>query len=139
MSVTYLLVKVDGSVSRVEIEDGEFNNRVHTLIDCKYYELVSIKGGFYMVVDECGKILAEPKPVNYKCSMLYPGTPHGDPIVGDVVIGKIGYDFGEPDMTGLDEEELKFLERFFESVDIIRSRFKNSTGKTAENNLKEKE
>lgn len=113
---TYLYVKADGSVSRVDVPHEEFNDNVHKLIDCSIYELVHVPGGFYLVVDENGKILDVPKPVNIMASMLYPGTPHGDPIVGDVLIGRLGTVNGEPDMVGLSEVELKMLEKYFEKI-----------------------
>ena len=117
--ITYLLVKVDGSVSRVEIPHKEFNDNVHRLIECSIYELVHVPGGFYLVVDENGKMYEVPKPVNVLASMLYPGTPHGDPIVGDVLIGRIGTVNEEPDMIGLSEVELKLLETYFNKIHSI--------------------
>ena len=116
---TYLYVKADGSVSRVDIPHKEFNDNVHRLIDCSIYELVHVPGNFYLVVDENGKILDVPKPVNVLASMLYPGTPHGDPIVGDVLVGRLGTVDGEPDMVGLSEAELKMLEVYFSKIHNI--------------------
>ena len=119
MEDIYIYVKTDGSVSRVEVPHRSFNDTVHKLIDCSIYELVHVPGDFYLVVDEYGKIYEQPKPVNIKASMLYPGTPHGDPIVGDVLIGRLGTVNGEPDMVGLTEEEFGLLERFFSTIDLI--------------------
>lgn len=119
MSETYLYVKADGSVSRVIVPYESFNDSVHELVSCSIYELVRVPGGFTLVVDENGKIYEEPKPVNYKASMLYPGTPHGDAIVGDVLIGRIDLVNGEPDMVGLSEIELSFLEKYFQKVEEI--------------------
>ena len=113
---TYLLVKVDGSVTRVDIPHEKFNDNVHSLIDCSIYELVHVPGDFYLVVDENGKIYDVPKPVNILASMLYPGTPHGDPIVGDVLVGRLGTVNGEPDMVGLSVVELNMLEKYFEKI-----------------------
>ena len=116
---TYLYVKADGSVSQVDVPHKNFNDNVHKLIDCSIYELVHVPGDFYLVVDESGKILDVPKPVNIKASMLYPGTPYGDPIVGDVLIGKLGTVDGEPDMVGLSVIELEMLEKYFEKIQDI--------------------
>lgn len=113
---TYLFVKADGSVSRVDVPHEEFNENVHRLIDCSIYELVHVPGNFYLVVDENGKILEVPKPVNIMALMLYPGTPHGDPIVGDVLIGRLGIVDGEPDMVGLTDAELEMLETYFSKI-----------------------
>lgn len=119
-SKTFLLLKANGELSRVDLPIGEsseaFNSRVKELIGCEYYELVSIKGGFYFLVDELGKVVDPPKPINPKASLFYPGSLHGDPIVGDVLIGKHGYVDGEPDAVGLDEDELKHFEGMLESL-----------------------
>ena len=116
MTEQYLLVKVDGSVSVVEIHNSEFNERVYSLIDCSTYELVHLPGDFYLVVDELGKCYETPKPVNLKASMLYPGTPYGDPIVGDVIIGRLGLVNGESDMIGLSEYDIMCFNKFFDLV-----------------------
>lgn len=112
-SETYLLLKADGTYSRVNIPYPEFNDNVHKLIGFEWFELVSIRDKFYFVVDECGKLYKEPKPVNKKASLFYPGMLHGDMIVGDVLIGKHGYVDGEADIVGLSEEDLKYFESFF--------------------------
>ncbi len=109
-SETYLLLKADGTYSRVNIPYPEFNENVHKLIDCDCFELVGIRDKFYLVVDECGKLYKEPKPVNKKASLFYLGSLHGDMIVGDVLIGKHGYVDGEADIVGLSENELKWYE-----------------------------
>ena len=112
MSETYFYIKVNGDTSLVDIEHSEFNDQVHKLLECSIYELVHLPGDFYMVVDENGKIYEKPKEVNLKASLLYPGFPQ-DPIVGDVLIGKLGMVHGEPDMVGLDVEEISRIERLF--------------------------
>ena len=113
-SETYLLLKADGTYSRVNIPYPEFNDNVHTLIDCEYFEVVRIREKFYFVVDELGKVRENPKPVNPKASLFYPGMLHGDMIVGDVLIGKHGYVDGEADIVGLSEDELKYFESLIE-------------------------
>ena len=119
MTGTFLFVTSDGKVSRKEISLIEFNDDVHELLNCRYYELVHLPGNFYMVVDELGKCYEEPLPVNMLASMLYPGTPHGDPIVGHVLIGKLGYVNGESDMVGLSESELNYFEEYFKIVENV--------------------
>ena len=116
MTDTYILLKIDGSRHLVDIENENFNDEVHRLINCIYYELVHLPGDIYLVVDELGKVCEKPKDVNVLASMLYPGTPHGDPIVGDVLIGKLGYVNGESDMVGLSDFELKILEEYFAAI-----------------------
>ena len=118
-SNTFLLLKANGELSRVNIPVGDaeaFNDNVHKHLGCQYYELVSIKNDFYFIVDELGKITNPPKPINKKASLFYPGTNYGDPIVGTVLIGKHGYVNGEPDAVGLDEDDLKYYEGFFNSI-----------------------
>lgn len=118
-SNTFLLLKANGEISRVTLPIGDaeqFNSRVHELLKCTYYELVSIKGDCYFIEDELGKVCAEPKPINKKASLFYHGTNFGDPIVGDVIIAKHGYVNGEPDAVGLDENELKYFEGIINSI-----------------------
>ena len=118
-SNTFLLLKTSGEVSRVSLPLGEseqFNSRVHELLNCTYYELVSIKGGYYFIVDELGKVCKPPKEINRKASLFYPGTNYGDPIVGTVLIGKHGYVNGEPDAVGFDEDDLSYFEGIFNSI-----------------------
>ena len=115
-STTFLLLKANGEISRVEIPYEEFHDRVHELVGCEYFELVGFKDGFYFVVDELGKCYDEPKPVNKKASLFYTGFIHGDFIVGDVLIGKHGYVEGEPDIVGLSEDELKHFEKILSVI-----------------------
>ena len=109
----FLLLTADGKLSRVEIpleEPDVFNERVHQLLDCKYYELVSIGKDFYFIVDELGRRFGTQKPINKKASFFYPGTDCGEPIVGTVLIGKHGYVNGEPDAVGLHADDLYYFE-----------------------------
>lgn len=67
---------------------------------------------YCMIVDEEG-LLKEQPVLNLVGSVLY-GTPeHGQPIVGDVVIMKDGFDNGEPDIVGLSDEDVSRLHAFF--------------------------
>lgn len=115
-SETFLLLKANGKHSRVNIPYPEFCENAYKLVDCESFELVSIREKFYFVVDELGKVRENPKPVNPKASLFYPGSLHGDMIVGDVLIGKHGYVDGEADIVGLSEDELKYFESFFEVI-----------------------
>lgn len=118
-SNTFLLLKTTGEISRVTMPLGDadkFNSKVHELLNCEYYELVSIKGDCYFIVDELGKVCKPAKEINRKASLFYPGTNFGDPIVGDVIIAKHGYVNGELDAVGLDEKDLRYFEDLINSI-----------------------
>ena len=68
---------------------------------------VGLDHPYSMMVNEEGLLLG--LPMNRLGSELY-GTPrHGQPIVGDIVFLKDGYDGGEPDVVGLTEDEAQTL------------------------------
>lgn len=118
-SNTFLLLKANGEITRVTLPLGDaesFNGAVHELISCQYYEVVSIHQDFLFIVDELGKVSVPVKTVNKKASLFYSGTNFGDPLVGDVLIGKYGYVNGEPDAVGLDDDELKYFEGIINSI-----------------------
>lgn len=68
-------------------EVNRFNEHVHELISADCYEAVYVLSDLIMLVDESGKLTG--KPINPRASQFYPGTPYGDPIVGDVVFCSI--------------------------------------------------
>lgn len=75
-----------------------------------YMENVYPKGlpdGFVMIVDEEGKLKG--KSVNETGSVLYRSREHGDFIVGDVIILKLGTYQGEHDIVGIPDEEAEEL------------------------------
>ena len=63
---------------------------------------------FVLVCNEEGRLLGlEPNP--FGC-IVYDTPRHGQPIVGDVVLMKEGFNSdGEPDIVGLEKEEIIFL------------------------------
>ena len=68
---------------------------------------VGLDHPYSMMVNEEGLLLG--LPVNRLGSELY-GTPqHGQPIVGDIVFLKDGYDGVEPDVVGMTEDEAQHL------------------------------
>ena len=99
-----LVVNTKNEIRRVEYDPphydviqkavGGWYEHVHPMgLDCPYS----------MMVNEEGLLLG--LPMNRLGSELY-GTPtHGQPIVGDVVFLKDGYDGGEPDVVGMTEDE----------------------------------
>ena len=78
-----------------------------------YIEVVHPKGlpePFIMIVNEEG--LLQQLPPNLFGCMLYGTDQHGSPIVGNFVIMKEGIRYGEPDIVGLDPEDIHdFMER----------------------------
>ena len=71
-----------------------------------YYENVypqRLPKEFVMVVNEEGRL--KDLPVNEVGSYLYGGDVHGEPIVGNIIILKLGYYEGEPDVVGMTDNE----------------------------------
>lgn len=62
---------------------------------------------YCMVVNEEGLLLS--LPLNLTGSILYETTKHGCPIVGTIVLLKDGIIDGEPDIVGLDDEDIGTL------------------------------
>ena len=124
MKEKYILLSVDGSFDIIDIEHDVLFDTVKSFIDCKYIETVSLVllGNIYLLVDELGKCYDEPKPMNLLASMLYPGTAHGDVIVGDVVVCKSGWYYGEPDVVGLNEHDIQRLTELFGSMRSMADR-----------------
>lgn len=98
---------------------GEFPYPLHR--SCKptldgYIETVHPRGlarPYMMLVNEEG--LLKGLPLNPLGSLLYGTLEHGYPIVGNVIFMKDGYRNGEPDIVGLDDEDIgTLLSRFVE-------------------------
>lgn len=62
---------------------------------------------FVMLVNEEGLLME--KPLNLTGSFFYGTHEHGQPIVGNIILMKIGYRDGERDIVGLDEDEASDL------------------------------
>ena len=45
-------------------------------------------------------------PINVMGSLWYGTLDHGQPIVGNIVVMKLGYRDGEPDIIGLEDSEI---------------------------------
>ena len=103
-----LLLKSSGEITVQEFEQP--------LID----SLHSAVGGFVEVVT-CRHLLCDYRlvvndefliydlPFNQAASYLYGFSQHGNPILGDAVIMRMGMICGEPDLTGLDVDDILFL------------------------------
>lgn len=62
---------------------------------------------YCMIVNEEG--LIKNLPVNLSGCWFYKTEEHGAPIVGDLVIMKDGFCNGEPDIVGLEDDDIKNL------------------------------
>lgn len=79
-----------------------------------------LKRGFVMIVNEEG--LLHDLPINAVGSYLYGTDLHGQPIVGDVIILKLGYYQGELDVVGMtDNEANELMNDFIEVFSTLKS------------------
>ena len=103
-----LVVNTKNEIRRVEYDPPHYDVIKEAVGG--WYEHVHPLGldrPYSMMVNEEGVLLG--LPMNRLGSELY-GTPrHGQPIVGDVVFLKDGYDGGEPDVVGMTEDEAQRL------------------------------
>lgn len=97
MKHKYLCLRQNGDSEWVTISDQscDFNKDVHDIIHCDCFEVAStFIQNVVLILDESGKC----KPnwwhrINFAASDLYPGSLHGDPIVGDVIVAyRVGPD-----------------------------------------------
>ena len=103
-----LVVNTKNEIRRVEYDPPHYDVIKEAVGG--WYEHVHPMGldrPYSMMVNEEGLLLG--LPMNRLGSELY-GTPkHGQPIVGDVLFLKDGYDGGEPDVVGMTEDEAQRL------------------------------
>ena len=103
-----LIVNTKNEIRRVEYDPPHYDVIKEAVGG--WYEHVHPMGldrPYSMMVNEEGLLLG--LPMNRLGSELY-GTPkHGQPIVGDIVFLKDGYDDGEPDVVGMTEDEAQRL------------------------------
>lgn len=103
-----LVVNTKNEIRRVEYDPPHYDV-IQKAVGGWYEHVhpVGLDRPYSMMVNEEGLLLG--LPVNQLGSKLY-GTPlHGQPIVGDVVFLKDGYDGGEPDVVGMTEDEARRL------------------------------
>lgn len=106
----FLVLNPDGSMRWIQTERSSLVASFKAAIGCDVLENVRLPHGFCCVVDEMGKVKRNPQPFNIFASYLYPGTPHGDPIIGPVVFCRIDLVDGEPDWVELCPADLRLLE-----------------------------
>lgn len=103
-----LVVNTKNEIRRVEYDPPHYDV-IKEAVGGWYEHVhpVGLDHPYSMMVNEEGLLLG--LPVNRLGSELY-GTPrHGQPIVGDIVFLKDGYDGGEPDVVGMTEDEAQHL------------------------------
>lgn len=106
-----IIAKADGTVLKIEVpENGEVlykfvRNAIGGYMENTYP--AGLPQGYVMIVDEEGKLKG--KPVNGIGSALYKSDSHGDYIVGDVIILKLGIYQGEHDIVGIPDDEANEL------------------------------
>ena len=108
---TFLLIHEDGSYDTVQlpiINPTEFNDTVHRILDTDTYELAAINAYYYLIVDEKAKIKSPPRGVNKAATKLFVDNKYNY-IAGPAIVGRKAYIDGEPDMVGLDDDELIFF------------------------------
>ena len=103
-----LVVNTKNEIRRVEYDPPHYDV-IKEAVGGWYEHVhpVGLDHPYSMMVNEEGLLLG--LPVNRLGSELY-GTPqHGQPIVGDIVFLKDGYDGVEPDVVGMTEDEAQHL------------------------------
>ena len=97
-----------------EMRVQEFSEPAHRSIGDAvggYFEVVRpvrLKRPYCMIANEEGVLLN--LPMNVFGSFLYGTDYHGNPILGDIVLLKEGINSdGEPDILGLNEQDIKYL------------------------------
>ena len=106
MSRKFIHIRTKNEVRVVDIPDDGFLDKVKEIIGCEYIDTAPIQESLIFLLDDSGKL--EGKEYNYLASMIYPGFPM-DVIVGDVLVALVGFNDGESDIVGLENEDLQFL------------------------------
>lgn len=118
ISLTHKLLKEDSRKGIVITPGGfaflkDFEKPLHESLGAAvggWFEIVhpkNLEAPYCMMVNEEG--LLKRLPLNNIASCLYNTQIHGQPIVGAAVIMKDGYVDGEPDIVGLDDDDIKAI------------------------------
>lgn len=115
----YPIILDDDNHNQVRIcvvpESAGALDRLHSWYDsleCTCLQHVqTIIPGLYLLIDDNGKIIDPPKPMNTMASLLYPGYPFGDCIVGHAILAGVGMRDGEPDIVAPSDSLLRTLSR----------------------------
>ena len=128
MAERYMVLETTGEIRWIETERESMIKAFTEAIGCERMENVrTIIPDVCMIVDEMGKVKANPQRDNWKATGLYWGGLHPikdkdeilirvilgkDPIVGPVVFAAIHLVDGEPDWVPLNELELQRLKEY---------------------------
>lgn len=113
-----LKITTDMNVEVVEVRGEPKWRAMAEAIGAEYIDIPHVEyleDKFCMVVDDEG-LLKERPTVNMIASILYGIAKHGQPIVGDVLIGKNEETEDGIETAGLDEEDAVAMVAFFRSL-----------------------
>ena len=118
-----ITITTDNVISIVNVEsNGTPLYRQMNAVVGGYYENVypqRLPKGFVMVVNEESKL--KNLPINEAGSYLYGSDAHGDYIAGNVIILKLGYYEGEPDVIGMsDDEAIEIMKDLLNNVKALK-------------------
>ena len=101
-----LFIDTDGRMSVREFSDTDTVSSIDEAVG-GWFEIVHpmlLRAPYIMLVNEEG--LLHNLPLNFCGSVLYGAHKNGQRIVGNIVILKEGFVDGEPDVVGLNDDEL---------------------------------
>ena len=109
----YILIRTDNIFEVVEIEQDNFLNEAHRLLDCSFIDIVTPGlNNIRFCIDDAGKLTG--KDLNLFATILYNVAEKKlfDVIVGNVLVGvdKVVNELGEHDFVGLSDNA---AERFY--------------------------
>lgn len=109
----------DQSVYLVEMKpDQSLLDFCYSEIGCDYIETVRaqyLEQPYILIIDEEGRMKDEQK-INFIASYLYGTQEHHEPIVGNVLVMKIGMTSDGPDIIPLDKEDATVMAQAIRSV-----------------------
>ena len=120
MKVIKIPIELNESCTVHDVNASNCLDQIKQLIGIDWAEIVVIhtrptnpRRDYCLIVDEVGK-LKDGWRMNIRASQFYPGTLYGDPIAGNVILCAREWtdSFGECDLAGLTDEEIKIFEKY---------------------------
>ena len=120
MKVIKIPIELNESCTVHDVNESDCLDQIKQLIGIEWAEIVVIharpsdpRRDYCLIVDEVGK-LKDGWRMNIRASQFYPGTLYGDPIAGNVILCAREWtdSFGECDLAGLTDEEIKIFEKY---------------------------